>query len=756
MDNKNDAFLKKLLATFRIEAEEHLKTISRGLIELEQGGWEQEKEREIVETIFREAHSLKGAARAINRGDIEGICQAMEGLFASLKRKEVETSAPLFDLLYDAGKRLETLISPAEGGGGSPDHKNAQVLETVQLFENAVKGGSVVSASGKTRAREKDSELVSSSLSANILPDSLPIPDTGGMSDTVRISTAKLDKILLGAEELISAKLFASQRVEELKSIGSEIYGWNKERAKRQNQLFRTGDKVGGLFNGDTDMIRALGNKIQNLIAFSENEERLLGTVVNNLLDDMKKTLLLPFSSLLDLFPKMVRELSRDQGKEVNWAVKGGAIEIDRRILEELKAPLTHLIRNSIDHGIELPAIRKQKGKPERGNIALTIIHQEGNKVELLIEDDGAGIDAEDVKKAAVQQGVISEKEVGLLSESEVLALIFHSGFSTSPIITDISGRGLGLAIVKEKVDKLGGATDIITSVDKGTTFRFLLPLTLATFRGILIGAGGERFILPSHDIERVVRLNREEIKTVENREIITVSGKTVALVPLNDLLEMPPGDKSDTTGEQILAVIAGSGEKLLAFAVDKIYNEQEVLVKGLGKQLSRVRNVSGATVLGDGKVVPILNVPDLVKSVQKTRNVPVNPQLTEEESTLQGRTILTADDSITARTLLKNILESAGYRVIAAVDGMEALTLLKTEPVDLVVSDVEMPRMNGFELTSRIREDKKLADLPVVLVTALDSRPDRERGIDAGANAYIVKSTFDQSNLLEVIRRLL
>jgi two-component system chemotaxis sensor kinase CheA len=754
MDNKNDAFLKKLQATFRIEAQEHLKTISQGLIDLEQGGGGKEKERETLETVFREAHSLKGAARAINRGDIESLCQAVESLFSALKRNEVETSPALFDLLNESGKRLEALISTSEGAKRG-DEGSGRVPEMVQLIERAAKGESLVSANGTPEASAKQIGPGALDSSKKIPPQPPPVSDEGGIPDTVRISTAKLVKILLGAEELISAKLFAGQRVEELKSIGSELQVWNRERARHPVGHPPVSGKAEAPFDRDRERIRVLGGKIQNLIAFSENEERLLGTVVDNLLDDMKKTLMLPFSSLLDLFPKMVRDISRDQGKEVHLTVKGGTIEADRRILEEIKAPLIHLIRNGIDHGIELPAIRKQKGKPERGTIALTIVLKEGNKVELLIEDDGAGIEVEKVKRSAVKQGILSEDEAGPLSEPEALALIFQSGFSTSPILTDISGRGLGLAIVKEKVEKLGGTADVTTSPDKGSAFRLRLPLTLATFRGVLIGAGGERFVLPSHHIERVVRITREEIRTVENRETIAYNGRPLALIPLNDLLEMPKKEK-DGPGEPILAVIAGSGERRSAFTVDAIYNEQEVLVKNLGKQLSRVRNISGATVLGDGKVAPILNVPDLLKSAQKTGKLSVAPPVTGEGSTLPDRTILTADDSITSRTLLKNILESAGYRVIAAVDGMEALTFLKTESVDLVVSDVEMPRMNGFELTSRIREDKKLADLPVVLVTALDSRTDRERGIEAGANAYIVKSTFDQSNLLEVIGRLL
>jgi two-component system chemotaxis sensor kinase CheA len=345
------------------------------------------------------------------------------------------------------------------------------------------------------------------------------------------------------------------------------------------------------------------------------------------------------------------------------------------------------------------------------------------------------------------------------MDEGEALPLVFRSGVSTSPIITDISGRGLGLAIVVEKVEKLGGVVSLETRPDAGTSFRIVLPLTLATFRGVLVRAHEHIFVLPTVNVERVARVKEDEIKTVENRETIGLNGQVLSVVRLGDVLELPRKsairEEADATNH-LYAAVVGSAEKRIAFLVDEVLDEQEVLVKSLGKQLSRVRNIAGATVLGTGRVVPILNVPDLMKSAVKVATAPARAAVTEGKVEARIKTILVAEDSITARTLLKNILEAAGYSVKTAVDGVDAFTTLRTEGVDLVVSDVEMPRMNGFDLTAKIRADKRLEELPVVLVTALESREDRERGIDAGANAYIVKSSFDQSNLLEVIRRLI
>jgi two-component system chemotaxis sensor kinase CheA len=328
---------------------------------------------------------------------------------------------------------------------------------------------------------------------------------------------------------------------------------------------------------------------------------------------------------------------------------------------------------------------------------------------------------------------------------------MFLSGVSTSPIITEISGRGLGLAIVREKAEKLGGRVAVQTQAGQGTTLQILLPLTLATFRGTLVQAAGQAFVIPTTNIERVGRVRVAEIKTVENNETIALDGRAVALVRLANVLELPAGAATEDEPVWLTFVVVTSGEKRIAFGVEAVLGAQEVLVKTLRKPLVRVRNIVGATVLGSGAAVLILNVADLLLSAVKVR--PVAKSMPAR--VLERKALLVVEDSITSRMLLKNILESAGYRVRTAVDGLDALSLLKTEPFDGVVSDVEMPRLNGFSLTEKIRADRKLAELPVVLVTALGTQEDRERGVDVGANAYIVKRSFDQSNLLEALRRL-
>ncbi|MCJ7693708.1 MAG: response regulator, partial [Sedimentisphaerales bacterium] len=364
---------------------------------------------------------------------------------------------------------------------------------------------------------------------------------------------------------------------------------------------------------------------------------------------------------------------------------------------------------------------------------------------------------------AAIKAELVSDDAASKLGAQEKLSLIFQSGVTTSSIITDISGRGLGMAIVQEKIGKLDGTITVESQPNIGTTFRLILPLTLSTFRGILVEAGNQFFVLPTINVERTVRVNKEEIKTVENRETIMIDGQIVLLVSLCKALGVPvrnngssPNTSGTLTAANVLRVVVlAYVDRRIAFQVDEIIGEQQILVKKLGRQLRRVRNIAGAAVLGSGKVVPVINVSDLMKSAIRTEMAAITASGEEKKSEKTYR-MLVAEDSITSRNLIKNILESAGYEVVTSVDGADAFTKALTGEFDLIVSDVDMPRMNGFELTTKIRKNKRLGELPVVLVTALESRKDREYGIEVGANAYIIKSSFDQSNLLEVIQRLL
>lgn len=781
---KNDEFMKKLVATFGVEADEHIQAISLGLVELEKTS-SPEKQTEITEAIFREAHSLKGAARAVNMTRVEATCQALESVFADLKRKAINLSPSLFNKLHPVVDALHELVSDPTEPTPVQVSRIAKLIQDLESRPNNDLDGSKPRPSALQAGHSDEQRSIT--MGTGSPGGSMPaLSSSAGASsspaETVRISTARLTSLLLQAEELRAPKLASVQRAAELRDIHRALATVECERAKfrfdvRKIERYlekhgKDNSRTNGRFGGHDDLnsgiarilaflewydnnLGSIEHKVAKVARSAEQDHRALGCMVDNLAQDMRKTLLFPCSWLFETFPKIVRDLSHDSGKHAELVIHGGDIEIDRRILEQMKDPLIHLLRNCVDHGIESDQEREQKKKPVPATITVTMTPKASDKVEILISDDGAGIDAGKVRAAALKSGALSRDKASNLREEETLSLIFQSGVSTSPIITDLSGRGLGLAIVREKVEKLGGNLSVETHLGAGTTFRILLPLTLATFQGILVRTHEQLFVLPTSHVERVLRMGREEIKTVENRETIEFEGQAVSLVRLQDALGLPAKNGAGNSTKNIYILILHSAGKRIAFSADQVLGEQEVLVKRLGPHLAGLRNIMGATVLGTGDVVPILDVPDLMNSAVKANTLARHhPHLAEKNRT-ESKSVLIAEDSITARTLLKTIVESVGYTVKTAVDGLDALATLKTEHFDLVVSDVEMPRMSGFDLTAKVRADEKLSHLPVILVTALESREDREHGIDVGANAYIVKSSFDHGNLLEAIRRL-
>ena len=764
MGRDGNDFHNRLVSMFRVQAIEHLETISAGLIELESAPTAEDRAT-IVETIFREAHSLKGDARTVNMTEVEAVCQALESIFAAMKRGKLSPSAAELDLLHGTVDTLRRIISaPSE----KETARIVELIDQLALLEAGQSDRRVGGVPPEPAGDAPKAEAYSSSLAS----------EAAAPSETVRISASRLDDLLRQTEEMLSVKLASSQRAADLRDVLNQLDPWEKNWARVQPQmraLQRLLDGPNGQLPAEVDAkqlraqiadllefhewaqehVKTLEGMMGTLVKSADQDRRSTSRMVDALLEDVKQAAMLPFSTILGALPRFVRQLSREHGKDVELMIRGGETEIDRRILEELRDPLIHLVRNCLDHGIETPEERVRQGKPPQGTITVAISRVNSSKVEILVSDDGAGLDPAQVREAAVKRGIVSETEASELDPRQTASLVFESGLSTSSLITDISGRGLGLAIVREKVDKLNGLVAVETDPREGTSFRLHLPLTLATFRGILIRAANRTFVVPTTNVERVLRAGLNEIKTVENRDTIVLNERTLPLVLLADILELPRRGNRDPGTEFVPVLVLGSAGERIALGVDEILQEQEVLVKGLGRHLSRVRNIAGATILGSGDVVPILNVPDLLKSAVRISAAPVRASVIADTVETKKQSILVVEDSIIARMLLRNILESAGFDVKIAVNGEEALRNLRAGGVDLVVSDVEMPRMNGFDLTAAIRRDEKLAHTPVVLVTAMESQEDRVRGVDAGADAYLVKSSFDQSNLLEVIGRL-
>ena len=617
--------------------------------------------------------------------------------------------------------------------------------------------------------------------------------------ETIRVSVNKVDALIEQFNELLISKLHAEEMLDQIKHVQEQVSlsqkEWTTVRAAYNRILrhrgtnyvslsdanyadianWRIRNTKYGIASSQSSLEKDISQLLKYMAASQENLPRLanmvntltrravdntaeLSLTIDNLESDIKRVRMLPLEAMTAPFSRMVRDLAQTAGKEVSLQIKGDKLELDKRIIEQIKDPLVHLLRNAVDHGIETPEKRMAAGKPAAGVISLTA-EQSGQMAVIRVADDGAGLNLEEIRKSIARQNKAAAQG---LSETDLIHSIFDIGISTSPIITDISGRGIGLNVVRRNVEALQGRVDVVSTPGKGTTFTMTLPLAVTSSRSLLVNAAGEVFLIPFNHIERILSVRAEEIATLNGQDVIHINDYSVTVVPLAELLGLSPTDASDKVREKgsVSIVVVSVAERRMGLMVDDLAGEQDVVIKGLGSQLSRVGGIAGGAVMGDGGVVLVLNVSDLMKLTLNGVRRSVTAMLSSSQNTAAARVrqrILVVDDSITTRTLEKNILETVGYGIDLAIDGQEAWELIldKGTP-DLVVTDIAMPRLNGFELTKRIKTDERTAKVPVILVTSLDSSEDKARGIEAGADAYIVKSHFDQNNLLETIEQFL
>jgi two-component system, chemotaxis family, sensor kinase CheA len=799
MSDPDEEFHKRLLATFREEAEEHLGEITEELIALEKAGITPDSP--LVESVYRKTHSLKGSARAVKLREIEIVCQNLESVFSFMKKGEFIPDEAAFDLFHDAIKIARELLSGERTSAMSPTEiarslralvsgtpnppafpREGPLPDTSPSLQNtgAVKGPDKGNG-GQGRSRESvlrgsSAGTLSETLSLRQEPEGQQQHRASAARDTwdgktVRIAANKLDRLIAGSDDLLTTRLFITHRMQELEEIMTRFSIWRWNHALVSNDMHRIREVSFGIKK--TALPSDLVLPLQRLVEFLEYNREFMTYLQHDLSVHVRETeidrsaleintsaisdlihdaVLLPVASVLQPFSGLVREYSRTTGKQVDLIIEGGDLEMDRRILETLKDPLMHLVHNSIDHGIEYPDIRAEHHKKIRGIVRIRIVPLSGSKVQIEVSDDGTGIDRGMIRKAAIEKGIVSAEEEAALTDDEVIWLIFRSGLSTSPVITDLSGRGLGLAIVEDTVTRLGGAVTVSSDVGKGTTVRMQVPVRLATLRGVVVRSASQVYVLPMQQVRQVIRVQRDDILSIGDRQTIEFQGEKIGVIRLTEALGITDYHFAHEGDAQIPVVILAYGAGQIACMVDEVIRVQEIVVRSLGSQLRRIKRITGAVILGDGKVALVLDALELIQESIK------GPPAIAARS-IRGddiKRILIVEDSVTSRALLQTILERAGYLVRTAVDGMEALAMLKDHDFDMVVSDVDMPRMNGFTLTEKIRADARISGLPVVLVTSLDSPEDLKHGIMIGADAYIMKTSFEKSGLLEVIRNLL
>lgn len=727
----NEEF-QRLLIIFREEGSEYLKRLGDCLLQLEK----EPKNTTVLEEIFRNAHNLKGAARILGLTEIARIAHDLESIFSLAKDGKLDITAERIDAITESIDAINSLL-------------NADIKEEAADIQEPVK-----QHQGLAKTKEARQET--------------PVKFGRRLSDaqflsTVKVPTEKLDNMMNQVGELIISKMRFEQRMDETNSLVALCEGLIKDisRFKREEirlkgikktMAYANQDKRGAEIVGDisADLARLNDELIRFTSDFYENQIDL-GIVTGGLEESVKNIRMLPLSTIFETMPKMVRDLSRKLGKKIDLKMEGETIELDKRILEGLKDPMVHLITNCIDHGIEQPDERKNAGKNEDGTIKITAAPV-GGYIEIAVEDDGRGISIDKIKERALKKGLVTEDMLSGLSNEQLINFVFEPGFSTSDIITDISGRGVGMDIVKKNIGDLNGLISIQSEYGKGSRIIIRVPLTLVTVRVILIECSSEVCALPETAIDRILNVKEEEIFTIGDSEVFRESGDILPIGRLSHILGFSKKEEEETENEYPAIIIQG-GDKKAAFIIDNIIGSETIILKNLTFPLTKVRNVSGAALLGDGRIAIVLNPADIIDSMKAVKPLPIKKF---KEKEIEKKSVLVVDDSITTRTLEKNILESSGYDVTLAVDGLDAYNKLQMKIFDIIVLDVQMPNMDGFAFTEKTRNTQEFSNIPIILVTSLESEADKRRGIEVGADAYIVKRTFDQSNLLETIKRLI
>ncbi len=716
----------RLLATFVGELEEQVSAMNADLLALEACPDDPER----VHALFRAAHTIKGAARAVGVSPVEQACHALESLLVQVRDGGREITPDDLPLLFAAADAL---------GDSARQLRSGQSLS-----------GSLL---GEIRSRLK-AAATPDTIGPRIVRTSGPSPASSAErpAGQLRVQAAQLDALLASSGQLQVATSRVSSRTRELELLrewtDQHVAEWSRT-DRRVRLALERGEAAPALVPALSAMregFRRLSSELGRLAAGGASDARSLVQASEEVADRVGQVRVRPFAEAGEALPRMVRDLAAAAGKEVDFELTGGEIGVDRGVLAGLRELLVPLIRNAVDHGIEVPAVRKQRGKPDRGKVRVAAALA-GDRLTVTVADDGNGLDAVAIRAQLARHGVAMPVE-----DRDLARALFGAGLSTLAVTTEISGRGVGLDIVRATLERIRGSVDVSWIPGGGTTFTVECPPTLAAIRAVLAVIGTQRLAFPTASVERLVRVRRQEVRQAGGRDGLSTSDGPVPLVALARLL---PPLVARPPAETLSVVLLRAGDRRVGVIVDELLAEQTVVLQPVARTRRSLPLVSGAALHGVGHVVLVLNPAAIV-----TASLDLGPDRDATVATAGAtrgarQRILVVDDSITTRTLEQSILESAGYDVITAVDGADAWKTVQERGCDLLLSDIEMPRMDGFALCEAVRGSTRFKALPVVLVTALETSDDRARGLRVGADAYIGKSAFDQQQLLDTIRQL-
>ena len=744
---------------FREEAENHAGALESGLLQLEADPGDASV---AIEPLMRAAHSIKGAARIIGLDIAVGLAHAMEDVFVAVQDGRESLVSSRVDQLLQGTDFLRSLsrLDEAAVEGWSTEHQAAIDELVAQL--RAAAPADAVSAAPEPTADLKP-EPTSEPAPA---PESAPEPTaehaaepsavtpaaaTAASSSTVRVDSSRLERMMqLAGEVMITSRRFAAVRTDAV---------------QLDRRLDGLEDAVGSAVRGDGDPRRvlraevdagrrAIGAMIEELDGLLRRTEEISADLYGQVLGSRMR----PFEDGGQGFPRMVRDLAKSLGKQVRFEVRGGRTRVDREILTSLEAPLTHLLRNAVDHGIETPDVRQAAGKPAAATLVLEARHHAGMLL-VRVTEDGRGIDPDGLRRRIVERGLAEASIVERLEGAELHDFLFLPGFSTATSVTEVSGRGVGLDVVQSMVHEVGGAVRVESRFGQGTTFELQLPVTRSVVRAAIVEVAGQPLALPLARLQRVVRVEADRISTVEGRRQFEHEGGTVGLIRFATLLEFPEAESEDGDRAIESVVVVGDATGRCGLVVDRFLGEQDLVVRRLDPRFGRVAHVNAAAMLEDGSPILILDVEDVVKSIRQLlgegRLRGTGRARTRDEGR-RAKRVLVVEDSITVREVERQILRQMGLDVETAVDGVDGWNALQHGGYDLVVTDIDMPRMNGIEFVRTLRADPRFQTVPVIVVSYKDRDSDRQAGLDAGADMYLTKGSFREGSFTETVRDLL
>ncbi|RDU61296.1 chemotaxis protein CheW [Helicobacter sp. MIT 14-3879] len=785
--------MQEIMEDFLIEAFEMVEQLDQDLVELESNP----EDLDLLNRIFRVAHTIKGSSSFLNFDVLTHLTHNMEDVLNKARRGELKITPDIMDVILESIDLMKALLNVIRDNG-TDANSGIDVSDCVKKLQAISKGTSPTEEAPATEQTPKAAQTTSTdSAPAESGPvDSSPAleepePDYANMSpEEVEAEIARL----LAKRQAEDKKRREEKRKEEAQTAKQESAPSSnaqqkpaaaapKPATKAPAKADKEGQKspsvaveptvrvdvkrldhlmnlIGELVLGKNRLIRIYGDVEERYDGEKFLEElnqvvSSISTVTTDLQLAVMKTRMLPVGKVFSKFPRMVRDLSRELGKNIELIISGEETELDKSIVEEIGDPLIHIIRNSCDHGIETPDIRKANGKSETGKVELKA-YNEGNHIVIEIADDGKGLDANMLKTKAIEKGLISERDADSMSDKEAFAIIFRPGFSTAAAITNVSGRGVGMDVVKTNVEKLNGIIEIDSEKGIGTTQKLKIPLTLAIMQALLVGVQEEYYAIPLSSVLETVRVSQDEIYTVDGKSVLRLRNEVLSLVRLADIFKV---DSVLENLNEVYVVIIGLAEQKIGVIVDYLIGQEEVVIKSLGYYLKGTEGIAGATVRGDGKITLIADVAammDMAKDVKVSVNNLVSQNtVAKAKQTPSDYIVLAIDDSSTDRAIMKKCLKPLGVTVLEASNGLEGLEIVKNgdHDLDAVLVDIEMPRMDGYTFASEVRKYNRFKNLPLIAVTSRTSKTDRMRGVESGMTEYITKP-YTPEYLLNVVKR--